>query len=86
MGNTLMTRRNKLYSYLRVADGKKINAIYNLLEDEIEQTNKWWEDKKVITELHNRDRSINSGKDKGVTVQQARKDIAKLRNEKYNRT
>jgi hypothetical protein len=86
MGNTLMTRRNKLYSYLRVADGKKINAIYNLLEDEIEQTNKWWEDKKVITELNNRDRSINSGKDKGVTVQQAKKDIAKLRNEKYNRT
>jgi hypothetical protein len=86
MGNTLMTRRNKLYSYLRVADEKKINAIYNLLEDEIEQTNKWWEDKKFITELDNRDRSINSGKDKGVTVQQARKDIEKLRNEKYNRT
>ncbi|MGQ0738665.1 MAG: hypothetical protein ACT4OJ_06355 [Bacteroidota bacterium] len=85
MGNTLMARRNKLYSYLRVADEKKINAIYNLLEDEIEQTSKWWEGKKFLTELDSRDKSLTSGKDKGVTVQQARKAIEKLRTEKYGR-
>ena len=83
MSNSLITRRNKLYSYLRVADEKKINAIYALLEEEIEQTNKWWEDKKFLAELDSRDKSLASGKDKGITIRQARKTVDTLRNEKY---
>ena len=31
MSNTAI--RNKLYDYIRVADDKKLNAIYNLLEN-----------------------------------------------------
>ena len=44
--NTASSLRDKLYDYIRVADDKKLSAIYNLLENEIEETNKWWKDKK----------------------------------------
>ena len=37
--------RHKLYDYIRLADDKKLYAIYNLLEGEIEETNEWWKDK-----------------------------------------
>ena len=50
--------RNKLYDYIRVADDKKLYAIYNLLEDEIEQTNEWWKDKKFINELDRRSQAL----------------------------
>ncbi len=43
MSNTAI--RHKLYDYIRVADDKKLYAIYNLLENEIEQTNDWWKNK-----------------------------------------
>ena len=85
MGNTSMVRRNKLYSYLRVADEKKINAIYDLLENEIEQTVKWWADKEFLAELDRRNKALDDGKDKGMTIQQSVKAIAKLRTEKYGR-
>jgi hypothetical protein len=30
--------RHKLYDYIRIADDKKLHAIYSLLENEIEET------------------------------------------------
>jgi len=49
-----LTTREKLYDYIRVADDKKIKAIYNLLENEIEEINEWWQNKVVTTELDKR--------------------------------
>ena len=37
--NTAFSLRDKLYDYIRVADDKKLYAIYSLLENEIEETN-----------------------------------------------
>lgn len=39
MSNKATAIRHKLYDYIRIADDKKLNTIYNLLEDEIDQTN-----------------------------------------------
>jgi hypothetical protein len=36
---TPTTIRTKLYDYIRVAEDKKVKAIYHLLENEIEETN-----------------------------------------------
>lgn len=62
--------RNKLYDYIRVADDKKLYAIYNLLENEIEQTNEWWKDKKFTDELERRYEAMETGSDKGVSVKE----------------
>ena len=83
MSNTAI--RNKLYDYIRVADDKKLYAIYNLLENEIEQTNEWWKDKKFTTELDERYEALETGTDKGVTLEQLNKSIDKLRIKKYGK-
>jgi hypothetical protein len=43
--------REKLYDYIRVADDKKVAAIYNLLEDQIEEYTDWHKDKIFVAEL-----------------------------------
>ncbi len=77
--------RNKLYDYIRVADDKKLNAIYNLLENEIEQTNEWWKNKQFTTELDKRYQALENGTDKGFTVEQLEQSISKLRLKKYGK-
>ncbi|HEY4149626.1 MAG TPA: hypothetical protein VGM41_11885 [Chitinophagaceae bacterium] len=77
--------RNKLYDYIRIADDKKLNAIYNLLENEIEETAEWWKDKSFVEELDARYEALESGKDKGFTVEQLESSIDKLRKKRYGK-
>lgn len=77
--------RHKLYDYIRVADTKKLHAIYNLIEDDIEQTNEWWKDKQVVKELDTRYNALEDGTDKGFTTSQLIDSIDKLRTKKYGR-
>jgi hypothetical protein len=77
--------RNKLYDYIRVADDKKLNAIYNLLENEIELTNEWWKDKKFTKELDNRYQALENGSDKGFTIDQLEKSVITIRTQKYGK-
>ena len=83
MSNTAI--RNKLYDYIRIADDKKLNAIYNLLENDIEQTSKWWKDKLFTEELDSRYKELEDGSDKGVSVQQLEQSVSKLRLKKYGK-
>lgn len=83
MDNT--TIRNKLYDYIRVADDKKISAIYHLLESEIEQTNEWWKNKKFTAEHDSRYQAIENGSDKGFTVEELEYSIAEFRLKKYGK-
>ncbi len=85
MNNTALSIRNKLFDYIRVADNKKLNAIYNLLEDEIEQTNEWGKDKQTIKELGNRFQALENGADKGYTISELQKSIEKLHIKKYGK-
>ncbi len=79
------TIRNKLYDYIRVADDKKLHAIYNLLEDEIEENKKWWKDKAFVTELDERYEALENGSDRRFTVQQLEQNVTKLRTKKYGK-
>jgi len=83
--NNSATIRNKLYDYIRVANDKKLHAIYNLLEDEIEETNEWWKDKSFVAELDHRYEALESGTDKGLTVEQLEASIDKLRKKRYGK-
>ena len=85
MSNTTLNIRHKLFDYIRVADDKKLNAIYNLLEDEIEQTSEWWKDKQFVKELDRRFQALENGADKGFTVPQLQQSIDKLRIKKYGK-
>ena len=56
--------REKLYDYIKVADDKKLAAIYNLLEDQIEEYTDWHRDEAFIAELDARvqDWEMNPGR------------------------
>lgn len=77
--------RNKLYDYIRNADDKKLHAIYNLLENEIDRVNEWWKDKQIVAELDTRYNALESGEDKGITPDELTASIDKARQKKYGK-
>jgi hypothetical protein len=83
--NSSNSIRHKLYDYIRLADDKKLYAIYNLLEGEIEETNEWWKDKGFVEELDRRYEALETGSDKGFTVDQLATSIDKLRKKRYGK-
>lgn len=76
--------RNKLYDYIRVADDKKLKAIYELLGHEIDATVEWWKDKDMVAEIDARYEALQSGKDKGLTKDELTNSISKARQKRYN--
>lgn len=80
-----LTTREKLYDFIRVADDKKIKAIYSLLENEIAETNEWWQDKGVVVELDKRYKNWQAGKDKGYTVEETKAHLMRLKNAKSSK-
>ena len=59
--------------------------INNLLENDIEETNEWWKDKQFVEELDRRYQALETGTDKGYTVEQLEASIGKLRSKKYGK-
>src|SRR5437667_170686 len=70
---------HKLYDYIRFVDDKKLYAIYNLLEGEIEKTKELWKNMGFVEELDKRYEALEAGADKGFTIEQLQKSIDKLR-------
>ncbi len=62
--------RERLYDFIRVADDKKVKALYTILEDEIIETTEWWNDKDFIKEMDESYEAWESGKEKAFTLQQ----------------
>lgn len=60
------TIRERLYDYIRVADDKKIKAIYTILEDTITEEVKWWEDNRIVGEFQKRYDAWNTGKERDI--------------------
>ena len=63
--------REKLYDFIKIADDKKVKAIYMILEDEINEKAEWWKDKAFMKELDNRYKAWETGKEKGYTLYEA---------------
>ncbi|MGC4037399.1 MAG: hypothetical protein QM764_15670 [Chitinophagaceae bacterium] len=71
--------REKLYDYIRVADEKKLKAIYTMLEEEITEELQWWKDNAFIKELDKRYDSWSNGKEKGYTLSEIDASIEQMK-------
>ena len=67
--------RQKLYDYIRVAEDKKVKAIYTMVEEEINEAYDWSSDPAFIAELDKRSAEYKSGKVKGVPWEEVRKQV-----------
>ncbi len=69
--------RQKLHSYLEVANDKKVKAIYAIMENEIEESSvEYTDDFKV--ELDRRYSDYKNGKSKIVTAQESKRRIQRI--------
>ena len=67
--------RQKLFEYIRVADDKKVKAIYTIIENEVNELYEWWNDKDLLKELDIRSADLKSGKDKGHQWEEVKKTL-----------
>jgi len=79
------TIRERLYDYIRVADDKKIKAIYTILEDTITEKVEWWEDNRILGEFQKRYDAWNTGKEKGYSMSDIEKDISGLKKKRTSK-
>ena len=73
--------RQKLFDYIRVADDKKVKAIYTILSDEIQEDTDIWTDE-FLQELNKRTADFESGNVMGFTwkeVKSRAKEFAKAK-------
>lgn len=77
--------RDRLYDYIRVADDKKIKAIYMMLEDDIAEKAEWWKDPTLVSELEKEYEAWDSGKDKGYSLNEIKTEIANRKLKKRGR-
>ncbi|MCA0396410.1 MAG: hypothetical protein LCH51_03340 [Bacteroidetes bacterium] len=68
--------REKLYDYIRVADDKKIEAIYIMLEDNIKERLDWWKDKMFVDVLQKEQKAWVAGETKGYSMSEIKSAIA----------
>jgi hypothetical protein len=76
------TIRDRLYDYIRVADDKKIKAIYMMLEDDIAEETEWWNDPALVSELEKEYEAWDSGKGKGYSLADIKAEIVSCKGEK----
>ena len=67
--------RQKLVDYLQVADDKKLEAIYSILEGEIKKNVMNWEDTQLIKELDKRTADYKNGTVKAQSWDEAKAQI-----------
>ncbi len=53
--------RQKLHDYIEAAEDRKIEAIYTMVEDEIEEAYNHWEDEEFVEELVKEEEAYLSG-------------------------
>ena len=53
--------REKLHEYINIADDKKVEAIYTMVEDEIAERLDIWENEEFLNELDHRLKDYESG-------------------------
>jgi hypothetical protein len=77
--------REKLYDYLRIADDKKLKAIYWMLEEEISAETKWWKDNVFATELNKDFADWKSGDQKAFSPADIDKSIETLKKKRKSK-
>jgi len=68
--NTLAIRQ-KLHDYINDADDEKAEAMFTIIEDGENGRYEWWKDADLMKELDRRYNDLKSGKDKGMSLDEA---------------
>lgn len=76
--------RKQVKKYIDKADENSLRRVNAILEID-QKSNEWWNDKQFVAELDSRYDAMESGEDKGVTVEELKKSIEKLRLKKYGK-
>jgi hypothetical protein len=63
--------RQKLHDYIDAAPDKKVEAIFTMVEDEIEEDYDHWEDEEFVAELQRREDNYLKGKSKTYTMEES---------------
>ena len=66
--------RQKLYEYIRVAEEKKVKAIFTMAEDSIDNYDRT-KDKEFLADIDKRSADYKSGKVNGIPWEDAKKQI-----------
>jgi hypothetical protein len=75
--------RDELCDFIRIADEKKVNALHDLLENEMVAQKEWWQDLNMVQEMEARYEALESGADKGVSLEELKKTISENKKKKY---
>ncbi len=62
--------REKLHDYIDIADSKKLEAIYSMIEDGVLENVGVWENEEFLNEFDRRFEELESGKVKGITLEE----------------
>jgi len=65
--------REKLQEYIRVADDKKLKAIYTILKSEIEEAYNHWNNPAFVEEIERRSKEMENGKAKTYSWDEVQK-------------
>ena len=77
--------RDRLYEYIKVADDKKIKAIYMMLEDDISEETEWWNNPAFVSQLEKEYEAWDSGKEKGYSLADIKSEINKRKLKKHGK-
>lgn len=77
--------RDRLYDYIKIADDKKIKAIYMMLEDDIAEESEWWNNPTFVSTLEKEFDAWDSGKEKGHSLAEINAEITRRKVKKYGR-
>lgn len=77
--------RERLYDFIRVADDKKVKAMYMMLEDEITETVEWWKDKTFVEGLDKTYNDWESGKEKSFSMSEVEESIEQLKKKRQKK-
>ena len=75
-----------MHNYISVADDKKIEAIYTLLEEQMIPAVDWSDDEEFVAELDERVRRFEAGIDRGYTIEETKASLQEMKNERAKRS
>ena len=67
--------RQQLQEYIKIADEKKVRALYTIIAPQESVTTEWWQDEQLISAMKKQDAAMESGKDKGTPWEEAKKRV-----------